>query len=76
MGETSVKGADKYAEGRGGCDSAAKPGDVRAALLESLSAGLSAALASGDLEAARVATEAIGRLLGMPGAELAGRRSI
>jgi hypothetical protein len=33
--------------------------------LEQLTAGMSAALAVGDLEAARIALEAIGRLLGL-----------
>lgn len=36
----------------------------RASLVTHLSAGMAAALASGDLEAARVACEAIGALLG------------
>jgi hypothetical protein len=38
----------------------------RAELLEHLGAGLRLAVAVGDLEAARVAHEAIGRLLGAP----------
>jgi len=36
----------------------------REAMIGTLSAGLVAALAAGDLEAARIANEAIGRLLG------------
>jgi hypothetical protein len=39
----------------------------RAALLEQLAAGITAAVASGDLEAARVAHQAIGKLLGSGG---------
>lgn len=38
----------------------------RAALVASLAEGLAAAFAAGDVEAARVAHEAIGRLLAMP----------
>ncbi|MGK4000644.1 hypothetical protein [Sorangium sp. So ce1024] len=34
--------------------------------------GMRAALAAGDVEAARIAHEAIGRLLGAPGADAAG----
>lgn len=37
-------------------------------MIDVLNAELGAALAAGDLEAARVAHEAIGRLLGAPGA--------
>jgi hypothetical protein len=39
----------------------------RTVMLEQLSRGMTAALAAGDLEAARVAHEAIGKLLGSPG---------
>ena len=38
----------------------------RAVMLAALSAGMTSALAVGDMEAARVAHEAIGRLLGSP----------
>jgi len=50
----------------------AAPASPRAAMLAALSAGMTAALAGGDLDAARVAHEAIGRLLGSPvrGAEV------
>ena len=46
--------------------------DPRAVLLAALAAALPAALAVGDVEAARVAHEAIGRLLGSAGAARAG----
>ncbi|HTN84190.1 MAG TPA: hypothetical protein VL242_10905 [Sorangium sp.] len=38
-------------------------------LLGQLAEGMRAALAEGDLEAARIAHETIGRLLGAPGAD-------
>jgi hypothetical protein len=40
------------------------PASPRAVMLAALSAGMTAALSAGDLEAARVAHDAIGRLLG------------
>src|ERR1700679_106691 len=39
----------------------------RAVMLAHLSADMGAALAAGDVEAARIAHDAIGKLLGMPG---------
>lgn len=45
-------------------ESSIAPTNPRASLVTHLSAGMAAALASGDLEAARVAYEAIGKLLG------------
>ena len=47
------------------------PPSPRATLLAALSAGMTAALAVGDVEAARAAHEAIGKLLGAPGAPAA-----
>ncbi|WP_437726114.1 hypothetical protein [Sorangium sp. So ce861] len=41
-------------------------------LLGQLAEGMRAALAAGDVEAARIAHETIGRLLGGPGADAAG----
>ncbi|WP_231864356.1 hypothetical protein [Sorangium cellulosum] len=41
-------------------------------LLGQLAEGMRAALAAGDVEAARIAHETIGRLLGAPGADAAG----
>jgi hypothetical protein len=61
--------ADKCAGGREAGDSQAKPASSRAAFLESLSTVLVAALAAGDIEVARIANEAIGRLLGAAGSE-------
>lgn len=46
--------------------------DVRASLLCALADGMSATLAAGDVEAARIAHETIGRLLGAPGTGAAG----
>jgi hypothetical protein len=56
------------AEPRAAGVSPAKPASPRDALLAALSAGMTSALASGDAEAARVAHDAIGKLLGAPGA--------
>ena len=47
--------------GRFGCDSPVSP---RAAAIAELSARMAALVAAGDIEAARVLNEAIGRLLG------------
>ncbi|WP_437980856.1 hypothetical protein [Sorangium sp. So ce117] len=41
-------------------------------LLRQLADGMRAALAAGDVEAARIAHETIGRLLGAPGADAGG----
>ena len=62
----------KCAEGRGADETRTKPASPRAALLASLAAGMRAALAAGDVEAARIANEAIGGILGAAGAESAG----
>ena len=64
--------AAKCAEGREADETRTKPASPRAALLASLAEGMRAALATGDVEAARIANEAIGRILGGPGAESAG----
>ena len=52
-------------------DSQRNPASSRAVMLAHLSADMGAALAAGDMEAARVAHDAIGRLLGAPGAPAA-----
>jgi hypothetical protein len=54
----------KRAKGRGADVSLTKPASHRAALLAHLAEDLKAAVLAGDVEAARVAHGAIGRLLG------------
>jgi transcriptional regulator with XRE-family HTH domain len=51
---------------------AAQQADPRTVLLGHLAEGMREALATGDVEAARIAHETIGRLLGAPGADAAG----
>lgn len=58
----------KCAEPRAAGVSPANPASPRADMLAALSAAMTAALAAGDTEAMRVAHDAIGRLLGVPGA--------
>jgi hypothetical protein len=62
----------KCAEARETDESRTKPGDPRAALVGALADGMRAALAAGDMEAARIAHETIGRLLGAPSELLGG----
>jgi hypothetical protein len=64
--------AAKCAEPRGPDESRTKPADPRSALLGQLAEGMREALAAGDVEAARIAHEAIGRLLGATGADAGG----
>lgn len=63
----------KCAKVRGADVSLTKPASPRAALLAHLAEDLRAAVLAGDVEAARVAHEAIGRLLG---GEVAGEGSV
>ncbi|CAN96463.1 hypothetical protein predicted by Glimmer/Critica [Sorangium cellulosum So ce56] len=64
--------AAKCAKPREPDESRTKPADPRTVLLGQLAEGMRAALAAGDVEAARIAHETIGRLLGAPGADAAG----
>ncbi|WP_437961337.1 hypothetical protein WME76_17980 [Sorangium sp. So ce119] len=68
---TKQTAADKCAEPREPDESRTKPEDPRTVLLGQLAEGMRAALAAGDVEAARIAHETIGRLLGAPGADAA-----
>ncbi|WP_437331194.1 hypothetical protein [Sorangium sp. So ce381] len=64
--------AAKCAKPREPDESQTKPADPRTVLLGQLAEGMRAALAAGDVEAARIAYETIGRLLGAPEADAAG----
>ncbi|XXT25329.1 hypothetical protein WME94_27750 [Sorangium sp. So ce429] len=64
--------AAKCAKPRQADESQTKPADPRTVLLSQLAEGMRAALAAGDVEAARIAHETIGRLLGAPEADAAG----
>ncbi|WP_437277514.1 hypothetical protein WME90_40705 [Sorangium sp. So ce375] len=64
--------AAKCAKPRQADESQTKPADPRTVLLGQLAEGMRAALAAGDVEAARIAHETIGRLLGAPRADAAG----
>ncbi|AUX23345.1 uncharacterized protein SOCEGT47_038680 [Sorangium cellulosum] len=64
--------AAKCAEPREPDESRTKLADPRSVLLRQLAEGMREALAAGDVEAARIAHETIGRLLGAPGADVAG----
>ena len=64
--------AAKCAEGCEADETRTKPASPRAALRASLADGMRATLAACDVEAARIANEAIGRILGGAGAEPAG----
>ncbi|WP_438010557.1 hypothetical protein WME89_19095 [Sorangium sp. So ce321] len=67
-----VRLAEQVAAGAGGTGAAASPAlSGRAVLVAQLGEGLGAAAAAGDVEAVRVAHEAIGRLLGLPAQEVA-----
>ncbi|WP_437294139.1 hypothetical protein [Sorangium sp. So ce426] len=55
--------AAKCAKPRQADESWTKPADPRTLLLSQLAEGMRAALAAGDVEAARIAHETIGRLL-------------
>ncbi|WP_437684031.1 hypothetical protein [Sorangium sp. So ce131] len=70
-----VRLAEQVAAGSGAAQAGpaapSPPLSVRAVLVAQLGEGLSAAAAAGDVEAVRVAHEAIGRLLGLPSLELA-----
>ena len=59
----------KCAEGREADETRTKPASLRATLLASLAEGMRAALAAGDMEAARIAHETVGRLLSAHGAD-------
>ncbi|XXX73304.1 hypothetical protein WMF30_37220 [Sorangium sp. So ce134] len=64
--------AAKCAKPREPDESQTKPADPQTVLLGQLAEGMRAALAEGDVEAARIAHETIGRLLGAPGAHAGG----
>ncbi|AUX31968.1 MULTISPECIES: hypothetical protein [Sorangium] len=64
-----VRLAEQVAAGSGAAQAGAAPSPAlspRAVLVAQLGEGLGAAAAAGDVEAVRVAHEAIGRLLGLP----------
>jgi len=62
---TDCRGED--ASGTVGDGRSLAPASPRAVMIEHLSRGMTAALATGDVDAARVAHEAIGKLLGSAG---------